>query len=77
MQAQNLLIIMSDQHNSDMMGCYGHPLVSTPNLDRLGGARHPLHLVLDAVAGLHSGARRLCHRQIHPSDRILGQCRSL
>ncbi|HTE76160.1 MAG TPA: sulfatase-like hydrolase/transferase [Xanthobacteraceae bacterium] len=35
MQAQNLLIIMSDQHNRAMMGCYGHPLVRTPNLDRL------------------------------------------
>jgi choline-sulfatase len=35
MQAQNLLIIMSDQHNRAMMGAYGHPLVGTPNLDRL------------------------------------------
>ena len=35
MRAQNLLIIMSDQHNRAMMGCYGHPLVRTPNLDRL------------------------------------------
>jgi choline-sulfatase len=41
MQAQNLLIIMSDQHSRSMMGCYGHPLVRTPNLDRLAtrGAR--------------------------------------
>ena len=35
MKAQNLLIIMSDQHSRGMMGCYGHPLVRTPNLDRL------------------------------------------
>lgn len=35
MQAQNLLIIMSDQHSRGMMGCYGHALVQTPNLDRL------------------------------------------
>jgi choline-sulfatase len=35
MRAQNLLIIMSDQHSRDMMGCYGHSLVHTPNLDRL------------------------------------------
>lgn len=35
MRAQNLLIVMSDQHNRAMMGCYGHPLVRTPNLDRL------------------------------------------
>jgi len=35
MQPQNLLIIMSDQHSRDIMSCYGHPLVRTPNLDRL------------------------------------------
>src|SRR5437660_1599401 len=35
MQPQNLLIIMSDQHSRNTMGCYGHPLVRTPNLDRL------------------------------------------
>jgi choline-sulfatase len=35
MQAKNLLIIMSDQHSRAMMGCYGHPLIATPNLDRL------------------------------------------
>ena len=35
MQAQNLLIIMSDQHSRGAMGCYGHPIVQTPNLDRL------------------------------------------
>jgi choline-sulfatase len=26
---------MSDEHNSRMMGCAGHPLAKTPNLDRL------------------------------------------
>lgn len=35
MQAKNLLIIMSDQHSRGMLGCYGHPVVQTPNLDRL------------------------------------------
>jgi choline-sulfatase len=35
MKARNLLIIMSDQHNREMMGCFGHPVVQTPNLDRL------------------------------------------
>ena len=37
MQAKNLLIIMSDQHSRGAMGCYGHPIVQTPNLDRLAG----------------------------------------
>ena len=31
----NLLFILSDQHNRKMMGCSGHPMVQTPNLDRL------------------------------------------
>ncbi len=35
MKPQNLLILMSDQHSRKALGCYGHPLVKTPNLDRL------------------------------------------
>lgn len=35
MEPKNLLIIMSDQHSRGLMGCYGHPLVLTPNIDRL------------------------------------------
>jgi choline-sulfatase len=38
MEPKNLLIIMSDQHNRRMLGCYGHPIVKTPNLDRLAAA---------------------------------------
>jgi choline-sulfatase len=34
-KAQNLLILMSDEHNASMMGCAGHPLARTPNLDAL------------------------------------------
>jgi choline-sulfatase len=32
---KNLLIIISDEHRKDAMGCVGHPLVKTPNLDKL------------------------------------------
>lgn len=41
MDAKNLLIIMSDQHSRALMGCYGHGVVQTPNLDALAqrGAR--------------------------------------
>ena len=37
----NLLIIISDEHRKDAMGCAGHPIVKTPNLDALAanGAR--------------------------------------
>lgn len=39
--ARNLLFVMSDEHNPKMLGCYGHDMVRTPNLDRLAerGAR--------------------------------------
>jgi choline-sulfatase len=35
MEPQNLLVIMSDEHNPKMLGCAGHPLVKTPHLDEL------------------------------------------
>ena len=35
MKPQNILYIMSDEHNPKMLGCYGHGQVKTPNLDRL------------------------------------------
>ena len=31
----NILVIMADQMVADLMGTYGHPVVRTPNLDRL------------------------------------------
>lgn len=31
----NLLLIVSDEHRRDAMGCAGHPLVQTPHLDAL------------------------------------------
>ncbi|MEM7534264.1 MAG: sulfatase-like hydrolase/transferase [Chloroflexota bacterium] len=34
-QKPNLLYIHTDQHNPYVTGCYGDPLVQTPNLDRL------------------------------------------
>ncbi len=32
---RNLLVIMSDEHNPKVLGCNGHPVIHTPNLDRL------------------------------------------
>jgi arylsulfatase A-like enzyme len=31
----NVLILCADQHNADVMGCSGHAIVKTPNLDLL------------------------------------------
>ena len=33
----NLLFIIADQWRADSLGCAGHPVVRTPNLDRLAG----------------------------------------
>ena len=33
--SRNLLVIMSDEHQSRAMGCAGHPFVKTPHLDAL------------------------------------------
>lgn len=35
MKSRNLLVIMSDEHQARAMGCAGHTLVKTPNLDSL------------------------------------------
>ena len=34
-QLPNILIIMTDQHRADAMGCAVHPMVKTANMDRL------------------------------------------
>jgi len=34
-EPSNLLIIISDEHRKDAMGCAGHSIVTTPNLDAL------------------------------------------
>ena len=34
-KGKNLLIITSDEHRKDAMGCVGHRLIKTPNLDSL------------------------------------------
>jgi N-sulfoglucosamine sulfohydrolase len=40
---KNVLLLISDNHTATDMGCYGHPDVRTPNLDRLAarGTRFP------------------------------------
>ncbi|MFH0965373.1 MAG: sulfatase-like hydrolase/transferase [Planctomycetota bacterium] len=33
--APNVVVIMSDMHRADSLGCYGNAIVRTPNLDGL------------------------------------------
>lgn len=38
MQPTNIVFIMADEHNASTLGCTGHPMVKTPNLDRLAAS---------------------------------------
>lgn len=31
----NFLLFITDQHRADFLGCYGHPIVKTPNIDSI------------------------------------------
>ena len=62
MQPANLLFILSDQHARGALGCYGNPVVRTPNLDRLAarGVRFqnvytPCPICVPARASLATG----------------------
>ncbi|MBT7860627.1 MAG: sulfatase-like hydrolase/transferase [Gemmatimonadetes bacterium] len=37
---RNVVLITSDQHRRDALGCYGNAVVHTPNLDRLAGQKN-------------------------------------
>ena len=37
-RVRNVLFIMCDQLRADYMSCYGHPVLQTPNIDRLAGS---------------------------------------
>ena len=62
MKPANLLFIFSDEHDPRYMGCSGHPLVRTPNMDRLAarGTRFtnawtPCPICVPARASLATG----------------------
>ena len=37
-EASNLILFMADNHNRDYVGCYGHPVVQTPTIDRIAAS---------------------------------------
>ncbi len=58
----NFLVIISDEHRKDAMGCAGHPVVKTPNLDALAArgtqfenAYTPSPMCVPARAALAAG----------------------
>ena len=67
MKPTNMLFILSDEHSRRVLGCYGHPMIRTPNLDRLAasGVRFTdaytnSPICVPARAALHTG--RYVHR---------------
>ena len=73
----NLLFVLSDQHRGDTLGCAGHPLVETPNLDRLaaGGVRFSnaivqVGLCVPSRASLFTGTYPQIHRATNNNCRL-------
>ena len=62
---RNILFIMYDQLRFDYLGCAGHPILQTPNLDALaaGGVRFTNAFVTTSIcAASRAGIRTLRHR---------------
>ena len=62
MQAKNLVFIISDEHQARALSCAGHPIVRTPNIDRLAArgtrftaAYTPCPICVPARASLATG----------------------
>ncbi len=62
MKKPNILILMTDQQRADCMGCAGHSLIQTPNMDRLAAegmrlaqATTPAPLCMPARASFING----------------------
>ena len=36
----NIVVFVSDDHRADLLGCAGHPVARTPNLDRIAANGH-------------------------------------
>jgi arylsulfatase A-like enzyme len=53
----NFLIFITDQHRADHLGCYGNPVVRTPNIDALARAGRALRSCLCGDAGVHAQPR--------------------
>lgn len=65
----NILMITADALRMDFLGCYGHPFVKTPNLDRLAQegvlfshARAQTPTTLGSYASILTGAQALEHQ---------------
>lgn len=64
-RAPNVVVLMSDQHRADMIGCAGDPVVRTPNMDRLAaeGVRFS-HTICQGPLCMPARASLLCERYV-------------
>ena len=62
----NIVLVMSDQHRADMMGCAGDAAVLTPALDRLGRRGRALLAGLVPGAPVHAGTSVVHDRALCP-----------
>jgi hypothetical protein len=53
----NFLIFITDQHRADHLGCYGNPIVRTPNIDALASAACRFDRAYVATSGVHAEPR--------------------
>jgi len=81
--ANNVLIIMSDEHTPSVMGAYGNPVVRTPNLDRIASsgvrfehAYTPSPICIPARASFATGTQVFEHRCWSSAEPYYGQQRS-
>ena len=66
-KAPNILLVMSDEHNYRVTGCYGNTTVRTPNLDRLASQGVDVRQRLLQLAALRAVAALIHRRQVHSS----------
>ena len=60
---RNVLVIMTDQHRTDTIGCLGNPPRPHPRHRRNGRIGLRLHPLLHPHRDLHTGARLTYDRQ--------------
>ena len=64
MEPMNFLLLMDDEHTRKIMGCYGHPIVKTPNIDALAASGHALRERIYELPHLRAGPCEFRHRQV-------------
>lgn len=79
MKRRNVLFILTDQQRADSLGCYGNPLVATPNIDWLAasGTRFtnwftPTAICTPARASLITGKAPFRHKVLANHERNVG-----